>query len=227
MYKNLKIREFRQFQDNEILLGKRITVLAGRNSTGKSTILGLLANSGELKKKDGTTITGGQFRAEFSEILHGSKKYDASGSDRVKIEVHLNKVILYPKAFREFPNAPKHIVEAYESARKTMNIDNSISIVAIRKALELVCKDRGSRGKNLEAMLKEMVETNVLPKSLDECVLLIRKLGNSGAHEGGNDFYVSNSDMEELIDFIETIIYYIYELPAKIIKLNERYLQIS
>ena len=87
MYKNLKIKDFRQFQDKEILLGKRITVLAGRNSTGKSTILGLLANSGELKKKDGTTFTGRQFRAEFSEILHGSKKYDASGSERIKIEV--------------------------------------------------------------------------------------------------------------------------------------------
>ena len=87
MYKNLKIKDFRQFQDKEILLGKRITVLAGRNSTGKSTILGLLANSGELKKKDGTTFAGRQFRAEFSEILHGSKKYDASGSERIKIEV--------------------------------------------------------------------------------------------------------------------------------------------
>lgn len=87
MYRNLKITDFRQFQDKEIFLGKRITVLAGRNSTGKSTILGLLANSGELKKKDGTTITGRQFRAEFSEILHGSKKYDASGSERIRIEV--------------------------------------------------------------------------------------------------------------------------------------------
>lgn len=67
-----------------------------------------------------------------------------------------------------------------------------------------------------------MVETNVLSKSLDECGLLIRELGNSGAHECGNDFYVDNSDMEELLDFIETIIYYIYELPAKIIKLNKR-----
>lgn len=87
MYKNLTIKNFRQFQDKEILLGKRITVLAGRNSTGKSTILGLLANSGELKKKDGTTFTGRRFRAEFSEILHGSKQYDASGSEKIKIEV--------------------------------------------------------------------------------------------------------------------------------------------
>ncbi len=51
MYKLLKLNDFRQFKDMDISLGKRLTVLAGRNSTGKSTILGILANSGELKKE--------------------------------------------------------------------------------------------------------------------------------------------------------------------------------
>ena len=87
MYKLIKLNDFRQFNNKEIYLGKFLTVLAGRNSTGKSTILGVLANSGELKKKDGTTYAGGQFRAEFGEIFHGSKKYDASGSDRIKIDI--------------------------------------------------------------------------------------------------------------------------------------------
>ena len=87
MYKSININDFRQFHNVEIFLGKRVTVFAGRNSTGKSTILGLLANSGELKKKDGMTITGGRFRGEFREILHGSKKHDVSGSDRIRIEV--------------------------------------------------------------------------------------------------------------------------------------------
>lgn len=51
MYKSLIINDFRQFNNMEISLGKRLTVIAGRNSTGKSTILGILANSGELKKR--------------------------------------------------------------------------------------------------------------------------------------------------------------------------------
>ena len=59
MYKILKLNNFRQFNNMDIYLGRRLTVVAGRNSTGKSTILGILANSGELKKKDGTTYTEG------------------------------------------------------------------------------------------------------------------------------------------------------------------------
>jgi hypothetical protein len=85
MYGTIKIRDFRQFKDKEVHLGRRLTVLAGRNSTGKSTILGLLANSGELKKREGVTLSNRQFRAEFGEILHGSKRYDDSGSDRLQI----------------------------------------------------------------------------------------------------------------------------------------------
>lgn len=85
VYKELRIHDFRLFAEQNIILGKYITVLAGRNSTGKSTILGMLGNSSEIKKKDGTTYTGGQFRAEFSEIFKGSRAFDVSKSNRFEL----------------------------------------------------------------------------------------------------------------------------------------------
>lgn len=57
MYKEISINDFRLFHNQTLLLGKYLTVLSGRNSTGKSTILGMLANSGEQKKKDGVTYS--------------------------------------------------------------------------------------------------------------------------------------------------------------------------
>lgn len=87
MINKITINDFRQFKGNEIYLGKRLTILAGRNSTGKSTILGLLANCAEIKKKDGVTYSGKQFRAEFSEIFHGSERFDKSGSNRIRINI--------------------------------------------------------------------------------------------------------------------------------------------
>lgn len=85
MYKKIKINDFRLFHNQTILLGKYLTVLSGRNSTGKSTILGMIANSGELKKKDGITYSSRQFRAEFSELFKGSHKYDSIGADKFTI----------------------------------------------------------------------------------------------------------------------------------------------
>lgn len=99
MYRNLKINDFRLFKNVNLQMGKYVTVLAGRNSTGKSTILGILGNSAELKKKDGTTYSGKRFQAEFGEIFHGSKKFDPSGSDRIQIDITDNdgNVIDYRK----------------------------------------------------------------------------------------------------------------------------------
>lgn len=85
MYKELYIENFRLFQNQRIIIGKYLTVLSGRNSTGKSTILGMIANSGELKKKDGVTYSSKAFRAEFSELFKGSKRFDVTGPNRFKI----------------------------------------------------------------------------------------------------------------------------------------------
>ncbi len=103
MFHKIILTDFRQFKDKEIILGKRLTVLAGRNSTGKSTILGILANSSEIKKKDGVTYLGKQFRAEFSEIFNGSEKHDLSASNRIRINVVDNEGNLFD--YREFRTA--------------------------------------------------------------------------------------------------------------------------
>ena len=76
MFVELQLDDFRIFKNQTIKLGKTITAIAGHNATGKSTILGILGNSSELKSKYGTTITDKQFRTEFSELFKGSKTHD-------------------------------------------------------------------------------------------------------------------------------------------------------
>lgn len=113
-------------------------------------------------------------------------------------------------------------MKSYIAAVNTVKVDLNVSLVAIRAVLEKICKERGSTRKSLESMLKQMVEKHILPETLDKCSFIIRKLGNAGAH-GDDDSLLTKRDVEELIDFIETIMYYIYELPVKIEKLNRKY----
>jgi predicted ATPase len=47
---------FRMLKNITINIADRITVIAGHNGIGKSTILGLIANGSEIKKKDGETL---------------------------------------------------------------------------------------------------------------------------------------------------------------------------
>ncbi len=79
MITRLSLKKFRIFENIAIELGQMVTAIAGHNATGKSTLLGVIGNSCELKAKDGRTITAAQFRTEFSELFKGSQKYDATG----------------------------------------------------------------------------------------------------------------------------------------------------
>ena len=85
MFTQIKINKFRAIKDETFNLGRYVTMLAGWNATGKSTILALMANSTELKKHQGLTYNGKRFRAEFSEILKGSLQFDPSESDKLQI----------------------------------------------------------------------------------------------------------------------------------------------
>lgn len=85
MIKSISIRKFRIFEDIDIELGKRITVIAGRNATGKSNLLAMLGNSCQLTSKKYKTLLGKQFRTEFSEIFRGSKIFDVTDSGMYKV----------------------------------------------------------------------------------------------------------------------------------------------
>ncbi|MEK5755542.1 AAA family ATPase [Acinetobacter variabilis] len=74
---------FRSLKKIDLDIAPRITVIAGHNGIGKSTILGLIANCSEYN--DNKTLLNKSFRADFSELffldyyrtyaLTDSKKY--------------------------------------------------------------------------------------------------------------------------------------------------------
>ena len=86
-FSSIKINKFRGLENQEIFLGKYVTVISGFNRTGKSTVLGLLANSSEIKVKECRPINTKQFNAEFSKLFNGSETFDKSGSDKLEIFV--------------------------------------------------------------------------------------------------------------------------------------------
>lgn len=77
---NLKINDYRVFKNEfEMKIAQNITCISGHNGTGKSTILAILSNCGELKREDGVHLNGTPFKGEFSEIIKGDKAFDTSG----------------------------------------------------------------------------------------------------------------------------------------------------
>lgn len=74
--KSIKVEQFRNLPKEEYILGKRVTVITGQNATGKSTLLGMLAQPFGVDDKD---IWDKSLRAKFSEIFKISPQYDKAG----------------------------------------------------------------------------------------------------------------------------------------------------
>ena len=74
---SLKINKFRRFNNTNIKIGKRLTCISGQNGVGKSQILALLGNCGQLPTKMGSNIEGRAFKAEWSEIVTGDVNHDS------------------------------------------------------------------------------------------------------------------------------------------------------
>lgn len=113
MINTLKIIKFRGIKNKEIKLGKNITILAGKNGTQKSTILGLLGQpfvfygnkhftslkkeivdeiEEELKEKidsknDILNIFGKNFETKFSDLFKFSSKYDFNEEYQYILEI--------------------------------------------------------------------------------------------------------------------------------------------
>lgn len=137
-----------------------------------------------------------------------------------KVEL-VDKSIEYPVISLTFKSTPEKIKNAYEAAVKTINIDCSISLLSFRRVLELIAKDKGAIGSDLESKINNLSEKNILPPTLKNCSTIIRNLGNMGAH-GDNAYTIYTRDIKMVQKFIENIIEYVYESPARIAFLTKK-----
>ena len=146
LFQKLEIKEFRCFIDKTVHLGKYVTVLAGRNSTGKSTILGMLANSTEMKSRIGRTYFHKQFRADFSEILKGSQQYDPIGSDKFNISiVDEENEVVEKRHFRVAWQAPRKVSDK-DSDNQRIKTDKK----SLRTRFRVIPTYKDSDGKTRE-----------------------------------------------------------------------------
>lgn len=86
--KELKVHDYRAFQKEfHMNLSKNVTVIAGLNGVGKSTLLAILTNVGEVRKYK--TLNGKPFRGEFSDVIMYDKGNDTAGTKATVTFAHL------------------------------------------------------------------------------------------------------------------------------------------
>jgi hypothetical protein len=130
------------------------------------------------------------------------------------------KEIIYPSGATNEHYIPKGVKDAFDAALKVRNLDGAICVLALRRALEKMCKEKGANGKDLFEKLKDLQAKKVLPEIINDVSYILRKEGNSAAH--ADDVEFDKETVNLLIEFTRTIFDYVYTLPEKIKMAQER-----
>jgi hypothetical protein len=83
--------------------------------------------------------------------------------------------------------------------------------VLLGRVLELVCEDRGAKGKSLDARLKFLAKEGIIPKNLAEVAHGLRHLRNVGAHPALGE--LTPAEIPILDDLTRAILTYVYSAP--------------
>ena len=91
--KSVDIEKFRAFENVSFALGKRITAIAGRNATQKTTVLGMIGQPFTISDKENPmygckTIDGYNFRSQFKDKFKISPTHDIIGEHKWKLNLH-------------------------------------------------------------------------------------------------------------------------------------------
>lgn len=115
---------------------------------------------------------------------------------------------------------PSRIILIYEQAWTLRHKSPAAFANQIRRALEFVCQDQNARGNTLAKQLQDLAATNVLPKTVADLANQLRHAGNRGSHADEEDIDCWDA---ELVDHLfRMVIEYVYLIPAKVQRLQER-----
>jgi len=110
---------------------------------------------------------------------------------------------------------PQEIENLYEEARQCMSVRSYTSaVLSCRKLLmHIAVEKEATKGKSFIYYVKYLSDNGYVPPNGKGWVDLIRKKGNEANHEIN---LMSKDDAEQLISFLEMLLKFIYEFPAKV-----------
>lgn len=132
---------------------------------------------------------------------------------------YYDEIQLYPKQNLSFKKVPDEIKKTYESALKIKNFTPDLSLIALRKTLELICKAQNAIGSNLENKINDLCKKEILSPRLKDISKITKKFGNIGVHEVID---INKKELEYLFDFVMYILEYLYKIPDEINELEKK-----
>jgi hypothetical protein len=106
---------------------------------------------------------------------------------------------------------PKNISQFYKEGFESLRRQNyNAAGMMFRKVLDIATKDIGGTKTNLFHRIEELADKHIITPDMKEWAHEIREIGNDAAHDSGS---LPHGEAEDLKNFTELLLQYIYTLP--------------
>lgn len=138
--------------------------------------------------------------------------------------LHSYKVLPWPLGKIEAPEHwPEAVKRYWKQAHDTIKGENwDAAAVMAGSALQAALRDYGAKGKNLKEEIECLAEKGVLPTIMKEWSSELRFLRNNSAHPKKNQTELNPQDVEDVIEFLDYFLRYLYDLPKQINEYRNR-----
>lgn len=126
-----------------------------------------------------------------------------------------------PQARRMSTAVPRALRADHEEARRCLQAKcYTAAAIMARRLVEGICDDQGYKSRDLYGSLRKMRDAGVIDGRLYEWADAGRQVGNEGAHASGVS--VKRDDAEEVLNFVEGLLDYLYVFQARFQEFQER-----
>jgi hypothetical protein len=138
--------------------------------------------------------------------------------------LHNFEALPWPLDFDEYPEHwPESVGRYWMQAQANLAAENwDATVVMARSALQVALRDKHAQGRSLHHEIEDLAAKGLLPPLMKEWSHNLRELGNDSAHPQPTQSPAHPSDVQDLIQFLDFLLEYLYNLPHKIAEYRNR-----
>lgn len=128
------------------------------------------------------------------------------------------KVLPYPLDTTQFPEHWPPAIGRYwlQAVRSLQGQNWDAAALMARSALQIALRDNEAEGRTLKAEIADLASKGLLPPTMKDWSEHVRELGNDSAHPHPDQDATRQADAEDIVEFLDFLLNYLYTLPHRI-----------
>lgn len=139
-------------------------------------------------------------------------------------QLHDYRVLPWPRQINKYPEHwPETIGRYWLQAKRNLRDENwDAGALMARSALQVALREQGASGKTFKAEVDDLANKGILPPIMHAWSSEVRELGNESAHPAPSQAPTSPQDARDVVNFMDFLLEYLYDLPHRIAKYRDR-----